>query len=151
MGQMPYAYERDELCRYKFLSTEKLSIEKVVKFDTTALPDIFNMEFGDLMADGSIDDTANSNNGDMAQVLATLVAILKDFLFQYPDATVYFKGSTLSRMKLYNRILKTHHKMFTREYIITAYIDDNSILYDEVVYDPNMTKNYEGFLIKRNR
>jgi hypothetical protein len=43
------------------------------------------MGFGDRLPDGSIDDTANSNNGDIVKVLATVIAVLKDlarsFLF----------------------------------------------------------------------
>lgn len=148
MGQMPYAFERDEYSRYTFISMGKSRIEKIVKFETSLLDDVYFLSYGDLLEDGTMDDMANSNNGDIVQIMATLVTILKDFLLQNPQATVCFRGSTSMRTALYNRILRTHHEIFTKEYSIVALEDNNCVVYDEVVYDPNASNNYVGFLIK---
>jgi len=43
------------------------------------------MGFGDLQPDGSIDDKANSNNGDMIKVLATMVQVLGDFVSKFKE------------------------------------------------------------------
>ncbi|HTJ12210.1 MAG TPA: hypothetical protein VL547_09305 [Dinghuibacter sp.] len=145
---MPYTYKRDEVSRYTFISVGKSRIIKEVKFDTTPEPNVYYLAFGDLLEDGSMDDMANSNNGDMVKVMATLVAILKDFLAWYPHATVYFRGSTPTRTALYNRILRMHYEMFTKEYVVIALIDDNSIVFKEEVYNPSSGGNCVGFYIK---
>ena len=75
MGQQPYPYTRKISFRYTFVSKGKMRIEKSVVFAPTPVKNIFNLGFGDLLNDGTIDDTANSNNGDLIKVLATVIQI----------------------------------------------------------------------------
>jgi len=70
---------------------------------------IVNMGFGDVLPDGSIDDKANSNNGDIVKVLGTIVQIMIDFTNKFPDLEIFFTGSTPERSKLYFRIIRTHY------------------------------------------
>jgi hypothetical protein len=76
MTHIPYSYKRPHSERYTFTSIGKKRIEKVVDFVPLGLKNIVNLGFGDLLPDGSVDDTVNSNNGDMAKVLATVIDIL---------------------------------------------------------------------------
>jgi hypothetical protein len=63
-----------------------------------------------ILSDGTIDDTSNSNNGDIVKVLATVISILKDFTLKNPKAYVFFTGSTDERVKLYVVLVtKTFH------------------------------------------
>jgi len=57
-----------------------------------------------LTPDGSIDDTVKSNNGDILKVLATVVQIARIFISQFPNAEIFFIGSTDERTRLYARI-----------------------------------------------
>jgi hypothetical protein len=70
------------------------------------------MGFGDLLPDGTVDDKANSNNGDIAKVMVTVIEILKHFTSQHPSMEIYFEGSTAERTKLYGRILKAYYPIF---------------------------------------
>ncbi len=75
---------------------------------------IFNLAFGDLLPDASIDVNAVSNNGDIVKVLATVVDILKNFTSLDPGVSIYFLGSTSERTKLYARILRTYYLIFSK-------------------------------------
>src|ERR1700748_3619573 len=109
MSHAPYPYEHPYSARYVFISVGRLRIEKAVDFVPTGIRNIVNMGFGDRLPDGSIDDTANSNNGDIVKVLATVIAILKDFTTQYPEVIIFFAGSSIQRTSVYARILRTYY------------------------------------------
>jgi hypothetical protein len=76
MSRTPYAYYKENGSRYKFISSGKRAIEKVVEFTPTTLKNVYNLGFGDLLPNGEMDDTANSNNGDIIKIFATVVNIL---------------------------------------------------------------------------
>ncbi len=60
-------------------------IRKLIQFQETNQPDVYNLAFGDKNAEtGEIDDLVVSNNGDTDKVLATVVAALYAFLRQVP-------------------------------------------------------------------
>ena len=84
MHQPSYEFSHNQAARYKFRSEGPRSIEKIVEFTPTTFKNIFNLAFGDLLPDGTIDDIAKSNNGDIAKVLSTVVKILDDFTSRYP-------------------------------------------------------------------
>lgn len=53
------------------------AIRKMLEFQTTSSPNLFNLAFGDKNPDtGEIDDLTVSNNGDTQKVLGTVVAAL---------------------------------------------------------------------------
>jgi hypothetical protein len=148
MMQVSYPYKRLQSWRYGFVSDGKRKIQKIVEFVPIDKGNIVNLGFGDLLPDGSIDDQANSNNGDIVKVLATVVVILKDFTSLYPHSQVFFVGSTDERTKLYNRILKVYHSEFSKEFaIVGASLIQGRLHY--VPYEPDSDKEYLAFLIKR--
>jgi hypothetical protein len=109
---------------------------------------LVSLGFGDLLPDGSIDDQAISNNGDIIKVLVTVVDILKDFTSLYPSSQVFFVGSTDERTKLYSRILKVYHAEFSKEFtILGALMIQRRLHY--VPYESDSNKEYLAFIIKR--
>ena len=64
----PYPYIREFAYQYTFVSHGKERIEKIVTFNSTPIPNLFNAGFGDLTEDGTIDDHVRSNNGDIIKV-----------------------------------------------------------------------------------
>jgi|ERR1700722_9087164 hypothetical protein len=145
---VPYTYKRGHSERYIFTSVGKKKIEKVVDFAPIGIKNIMNLGFGDLLQDGSVDDTANSNNGDLIKVLATVIEILKDYTTEYPRVEVFFAGSTIERTKLYTRILKTYYSDFSKEFIISA-ISGSENENGRIPFEPMANTEYLGFLIKR--
>jgi len=77
-------------------------IRKLIQFQVTNRPDLFNLAFGNNNPEtGEIDDLSVSNNGDSEKVLATVVAALYAFFDKHPHAFVYATGSTPARTRLY--------------------------------------------------
>ena len=93
MNQASYPFQRSANMRYIFTSTGKKKIKKLVEFNPTVIPKIVNMGFGDLLDDGQVDDTARSNNGDIAKVLSTVIMILRDYLAQIPAKKFSSEGA----------------------------------------------------------
>src|SRR5204863_2541814 len=122
MNHSPYPYNRLPISRYTFISTGKRPIEKVIEFTPTRIENVYNLGFGDLLPNGKIDDTANSNNGDIVKVFATVIDILRDFTQQNPSFKILFLGSTSHRTLLYNRIVKTYYQSFSKIFVVTGYI-----------------------------
>lgn len=120
MNKEPYLYSSEFSTRYHFLSKGKKPVEKIVEFAPLDIENIYNLGFGDLMPDGSIDDRANTNNGDIIKVLSTVIYILRDFTIENPKSRIVFSGSTKERTALYQRIIKTYFEDFSKEFFITA-------------------------------
>ena len=87
---------------FEFVSVGKYGvIRKRVKFAPTALPNVYNLAFGDINEFDEINDLSKSNNGDRNRVLATIVKIVDLYTSKYPERLIYFRGSTVERTRLY--------------------------------------------------
>ncbi len=88
---------------YEFISEgRKGVIRKLVQFQATNQPNLYNLAFGDKdPITGQINDLAVSDNGDTEKVLATVVGALYAFFDKHPGAFVYAVGSTEARTRLY--------------------------------------------------
>ena len=75
---------------FEFISEgPKGLIQKVIQFEQTIEPNLFNLAFGDVnVQTNELDDLVISNNGDSEKVLATVVAALYAFFDKYPDSYV---------------------------------------------------------------
>jgi hypothetical protein len=148
MSTPPYIFKREESTRYRFFSTGRKSVEKIVLFTPLSQANIYNLGFGDLLSNGEIDDRAKSNNGDIIKVLSTVIYIIKDFTATRPVAKIAFKGSTKERTVLYQRILKTYWESFSKEFLITA-LEGPKNKPTETIFDPGYKGAYLAFFIKR--
>jgi hypothetical protein len=82
-----YHLKADEtLSVFEFISVgPKGAIRKIVDFQLTGIPGLFNLAFGDKnITTGEIDDLAISNNRDTDKVLAIVVTALYAFLDKNP-------------------------------------------------------------------
>ena len=144
------AYEYNYIAGwYTFISLGNKSIEKVVEFIPTGVPNIMSLSFGDLLEDGSIDYNVVSNNGDINKVLATVIEIVNHFTSQRPEVSIYFKGSTVERTKLYKRVLKMHYPVFCKSFLIWGLVKMGDNYYEEIPFHPQAAIIYFCFLIKR--
>ena len=78
-----YHLTSDEtLSVFEFISVgPKGAIRKIIDFQPTDIPGLYNLAFGDKHpVTGEIDDLAVTNNGDTDKILATVVAALYTFL-----------------------------------------------------------------------
>ena len=113
-----YPFDQTKTSIYRFTSIGRKQITKEVVFTRTNRMNIVNMGFGDVSPDGSIDDKANSNNGDIVKVLGTIVQIMIDFTDKFPSSEIFFAGSTPERSKLYFRVVRTYHHEFSNTFTV---------------------------------
>jgi hypothetical protein len=101
-----------EAFEFKFNSIgPKGNISIVVQFIETDDPAIYNLAFGNLLANGHIDDFVKNDNQDRNKVLATVAASVYEFTSRYPDKLVFFTGSTPERTRLYRMALLLKEKL----------------------------------------
>ena len=88
-----YEFElTEEALRFEFESVGRQIIKKVVVYEATTIPNIYNLAMGDLTPEGYVDDEVVSNNGDRNQILATIAQTLLLFFEKYPSSFVVFSG-----------------------------------------------------------
>jgi len=148
MSYLPYSYKQVHPRRFVFYSLGKKHIEKIAEFTPIGIDNLVNLGFGDLRPDGSVDDIANSNNGDLIKVLSTVIEILKHFTAQHPDIIIHFKGSSEERDRLYRRILNTYYSSFVEDFDISALTLDKEKP-RIVPFDPLTKEDYARYFIKR--
>jgi hypothetical protein len=129
---------------FEFISEgSKGIIRKIIQYQETNEPGLYNLAFGDINGDTSVvDDTVISNNGDSEKVLATVVASLYAFSEKYTSSFIYATGSTRSRTRLYRMgISKFYHEM-VKDFYLYGQIGDE-------FFEFEIGKDYIGFLAQR--
>lgn len=135
----------DDLREFEFISKGRYGpILKGVIFGLTEVPEVYNLSFGDLKKDGSIDDHSISDNGDRNKILATVVKIVGLYTDRYPQRWIYFKGSTEVRTRLYRMAIGTNLEELLEKFEIYGELNDTKVFYP---FQKNMSVS--SFLIKR--
>ena len=134
----------EELTRFEFISEgPRGTFRKLIEFQGTFDPDVFNLAFGDKHSvTGSLDDLAVTDNGDTEKVLATVVAAVYTFLTQHPTAYVYAQGSTSARTRLYRMGINRFYEEMRQDFFLYGRIGE-----DFLDFEPD--QEYEGFLAQR--
>jgi hypothetical protein len=127
---------------FKFYSVgPKGSIPKFVQFQEMLDTDYFNLAFGDII-NGRLDDLSVSANDDSEKVLATVVTALYDFLEKHPNATVYAKGSTPVRTRLYRMGIFKYYNEFDLGISVFGELESG--------FEPfRAGQEYLGFLVRK--
>ena len=149
MSSKGYHTAKKTTTSYEFVSTgPKGSIRKRVEFIALKARNYYNVGFGDIMKDGTVNDLAYSGNQDIVKVIATVISVMRDFLEENPDAILAFTGSSDDRTNFYCTILKRHYKSLSKEFAITALVKNSSKDYVEEEFEPDSTIDYLAFFIK---
>lgn len=129
--------------RFEFISEgPKGAIRKLIEFQETTNPEIYNLAFGDLNTEtGEVDDLAISNNQDTEQVLLTVADSVYTFLNKYPDKFVYATGSTLARTRLYRMGITRFYDVVERDFYIYGQVGDDFLEFE-------IGREYDGFLVQ---
>lgn len=119
------------------------TIRKMIHFQETNEPGLYNLAFGDKNSDtDEMDDLSVSNNGDSEKVLATVVAALYAFFDKHPDAFVYATGSTAARTRLYRMGITKFREEMQQDFSLFGQVGDNFVPFET-------GKAYIGFLAQR--
>lgn len=142
-----YVPESDILF-YTFLSQGDEVIPKAIAFAPILKGSnkYYNWGFGDLVVNDKgeyeIDDSVESNNGDVKTVFYTVVSTLSDFFEIHPEATVYIEGSNRQRMEVYRGLIARHWRQIEPFYRIIGYVSGKPEIFRSGI-------DYEYLLISR--
>jgi hypothetical protein len=129
---------------FEFTSTgPRGNIKKIIQFTPTNARDVFNLAFGNINEDGSIDDTTANDNKDRDKILATVAAAVYDFTERFPDVFVFFTGSTNERTRLYRMAITINFEELTDNFSIWGLTEKDGFEHFE------KRRSYSGFLIKK--
>lgn len=129
--------------RFRFQSIGKRGVlDKVVEFIQIA-PDIHNLALLDYdPITNEFSDISVTDNGDMPEVIATVITIIRSFLSSNSNQKVYFEGSTPARTRLYQIAISQVFDPGESDLSIEGYKDGQW-----VGFEPNI--RFEGFLVKK--
>ena len=126
----------------------KGKIKKVVQFAQTQNKEIYNLAFGNLNNDGSIDDETTNDNKDRDKILATVAATVYEFTARYPDKTIFFCGTTSERTRLYRIALTVNQEELKKDFLIYGVLKGIDT-FEKVQFRKGV--DYFGFMVKRKK
>jgi hypothetical protein len=121
-------------------------IQKVVQYTETENPDIYNLAFGNLLPDGSIDDHIKNDNKDRNKILATVAITVYEFTARHPGKFVFFTGSSPERTRLYRMALTNNFEELSLDFEIFGAISQRNLF---IIENFQRNKHYNAFAIKR--
>ncbi len=144
MNQPTYSVQSIDSASFSFVSVGGNGmILKIVQFNEVSNR-VYNLGFGDFdFATRQVSDKVVSNNGDSIKVLATVIAIVDDYLTKNPAHSVYIEGSSQSRTRLYQIAINLYSNEFNELFEIFGRLNEKWELFQK-------GKNYESFLVRRS-
>jgi len=101
----------------------------------------FNMGLGDVDEQtGEVNYLPITDNGDRDKVLATVAEIVEELFKSYPEHTIYFKGTTSSRTRLYQMAINHYFDELNDKFHILGETDNKITQFIKNI-------KYESFLI----
>lgn len=126
----------------------KGKIKKVVQFAQTQNKDMYNLAFGNINKDGSIDDETTNDNKDRNKILASVAATVYEFTAKYPDKTIFFCGTTSERTRLYRMALAVNLEELKKDFHIYGVLKGIDT-FERVSFRKGV--DYFGFMVKRKK
>jgi hypothetical protein len=143
MEEQPYKFSKREDKRYEFYSeSENRKVKKLVIFSGRDDNQVYNLALLDVLEDGQYSDIVVTNNNDFQTVMATVIDILKDFLNEFPQKIVTFRGSDERRQRLYRIIITRELDIIKQNFSVFGLKNENV-----EIFEPN--KEYELFIITK--
>lgn len=146
MNYPKYKYKSESNFEYFEFCSEgtKGIIKKVVEFQLTSKPGVYNLAFGDYNDEAKgIDDKTVTNNGDSLKVLATVASTVYAFAEKHPDAWIVATGSTEARTRLYRMGITNNLAEINNDFHVFGFTKNEEWVEFEAGED------YEAFLITR--
>lgn len=134
---------------FQFVSEgPKGKVTKVIQFTQTLNKNIYNLAFGNLKSDYTVDDETTNDNGDRNKILATVAGAVYEFSSQYPDKFIFFCGTTPQRTRLYRMALTINMEALKNDFQIYGVLRGIDT-FERVVFHKGV--DYFGFMVKRKK
>lgn len=121
----------DGVYKYRFISPGAEDITKVISISPIAeMDNWYNLGFGNLEnIDGTlvVNDTAEKNNNDYDNVLATVFMSALYFFQARPEAVIAFFGNTVHKHRMYKQKISIHLKSLKENLNISGGFLNNDI------------------------
>ena len=133
----------DDLSSIDFISAGKHGQWiKRIWFQPSKFENVYNLLFGNLVAEEEIDDFTVNDNGDRNKILATIAEAIDRYTRRYPERMISIYGSTASRTRLYRMAIGLNLEELSLKFDIYAEASDGFVPF---------YKNMEvtAFLVKR--
>jgi len=142
MDQPKYKFTKSNELHFDFISLgRKGEIRKRVTFFELEKYGFFNMGLGDIdSTTGEVDYNSITDNGDRNAVLATVSEIVEVFFKIYPQHTIYFKGTTDSRTRLYQMAINQYYNELSEKFHILGELESKMTRFKK-------NTNFKSFLI----
>ena len=129
--------------RFQFQSIGKRGIfEKVISFSPLS-EIIFNLALLDYNpVTGEENDLSITDNGDLHQIMATVMKAILLFLDKHPEKVIYIKGNTESRTRLYQISINKVYPDLQHELLILGQQNENW-------HDFKVNESFDSFLIAK--
>jgi hypothetical protein len=129
---------------FEFLSSgPNGTIKKVVLYQEIE-SDVYNLAMGDWNEQNQrIDDNTRSNNEDRDKVLATVASTVIEFIRHHPNATVFAKGNTPAKTRLYQIGIAANFREITEVIKVQGFFTDTHSNGAWEIFTKN--RNYEAF------
>lgn len=129
--------------RFQFQSIGKRGIfEKVISFSPLS-EIIFNLALLDYNpVTGEENDLSITDNGDLHQIMATVMKAILLFLDKHPEKVIYIKGNTESRTRLYQISINKVYPDLQHELFILGQQNENW-------HDFKVNESFDSFLIAK--
>lgn len=112
-------YIKDGYEVFEFFSIGNRGVAlKRIAFILTDQEPVYNLVFGDINAEGEIDDEVISDNGDRNKILATVIYVVNIYLDAHPKRIIFFTGSTEARIRLYRIVISVNYTDFSKKFDI---------------------------------
>ncbi|MCE7069546.1 hypothetical protein LZG74_04505 [Dyadobacter sp. CY327] len=128
---------------YKFESIGKRGvIEKAISFSKLSI-DVYNLALLDFdpVTQNYIDDSV-TDNGDMPEIMATVIAVILNYLNEHPARRIVLTGNSKSRNRLYQIAIGKVWEVVQEDLQILGF---NGV--EWLTFEPN--GSFESFLIAR--
>jgi len=119
-------------------------IKKVIEYQPTSEPNIYNLAFGDFdEKTNQINDMTVTNNGDSLKVLATVASTIYAFIEKHPNSWIVATGSTDARTRLYRMGITNNLVEISKDFYIFGYT--KAEVWEEFV----VGNDYDAFLVTK--
>ncbi|AXY74823.1 hypothetical protein D3H65_12885 [Paraflavitalea soli] len=134
---------------FQFVSEgPKGKVTKMIQFTQTLNENIYNLAFGNLRNDGSVDDETTNDNGDRNKILATVAGTVYEFSAGYPERFIFFCGTTPQRTRLYRMALTINMEALKNDFHIYGVLRGMDT-FERVAFRKGV--DYFGFMVKRKK